>query len=149
MNVKSESARLLIYSLIKKKYIFLFIIIVLSGCDGYRHVKFTFNENKSNIVSADTDRLFEKLTVFMEDYSEINDFTCSLVYQVKKQQLCGGRSITLEVAVDFDKNYVTLRIAQFGPVGATKDYEKIRDELLIVIPENFPMAKVSEIKGSH
>jgi hypothetical protein len=134
----------------------LILILVLfgfiSGCDGYRFVAWTFDQissTKTDAISLTVDpaQLYLQMSVFLDEYGKSHSLDCSLrAVEVPDYRFCGGRSITLELK-KHDNGKVVLRIAQLGPITATKDYKEIRNELLNLVAKRFPQVHVSEILG--
>ena len=133
--------------------ILIFVLLgFISGCDGYRVVAWTFDQNTSIKTEAisqtvDPSQLFLQMSAFMDEYSKSHSLNCSLRFvEVPDYRFCGGRSITLELK-KHDDGKVVLRIAQLGPITATKEYKEIRNELLNLVAKRFPQVHVTEILG--
>lgn len=129
----------------------LLLMLLLTACDGYRHVILTMNprgqSSESIMTSAPGAVSREQAESFLENFCQQNDFKCWPFNDERHMKLCGGRSITLELKEDPSTKVLSLRIAQFGPLGPTLEYKKIRDALLSSIPTRFPGAITSDILG--
>jgi hypothetical protein len=132
-------------------FLILLFIALLVGCDGYRLVAWSFDQNtlskpEPTVSVADPNMLFQQMSDFLDEYSKSRSLNCSIRPVGPDTRFCGGRSITLELK-KHDDGKVAFRIAQFGPLSATKDYTEIRNELLKLMAQRFPQVHVTEIFG--
>ena len=136
---------------IKILYFLLLIIafaFVVTGCDGYHHTILTIapDANTSEtMLSASANRVARQdLEAFLSDFGSKNKMWCHQYEPEMHSMFCGiSPGINIGLHENPGSGQLTLRIAQFGPWRATKEYLALRDSLKTAILEKFPNAIVS------
>ena len=119
-----------------------------TGCDGYHHTTFTIapeTNTSETILSVSTNRVSRQdLESFLSDFGSKNNMWCHPYNPKMKFMFCGiSPDINIELHENPETSQLTLRLVQFGPWYATKEYTTLRDSLLKEVPEKFPGAFVS------
>jgi len=125
-----------------------FITIMFGGCDGYHHtIVNLYPDNKpSETVIASSDSQTKRLDVeaFLQDFGSKNNMWCHAYQPDMHSMFCGtspGINIELHESA---AGRLTIRISQFGPWQATKEYLALRESLIHAMTAKFPGSFVSE-----
>ena len=124
------------------------ILFVMTGCDGYHHTVFTIapdTNTSETMLSAFANQVTRQdLEAFLSDFGSKNKMWCHQYEPEMHSMFCGiSPGINIGLHENPGSGQLTLRIAQFGPWRATKEYLALRDSLKTAILEKFPNAIVS------
>ena len=131
---------------------FILILVILgfiSGCDVYRFVAWTFDQNtnaklESTSQTVDQGQLFLQMSDFLDEYGKSHSLNC-LHPLGPDIRVCNNSYTTLQLN-KYDDGKVVLKITQIGgPIKASGDYYEIRNELLKLLAKRFPQVHVTNM----